>query len=376
MSESNEINDALTAKSLPPKDLAAATHPSERAVPTKGTSAIGVLAFLISLGALGFSGWQYMEGRTAVTQIRGDLALTSANSDKYLDSFKAQVSQQQKLGIDTEMRLAALDNRVAAAVEGYEALKNNQKSELHNRLLWQINEANYVVNTAAQQLQVYGDVMGAVQLLGSLDEHLADNNDLALMPVRTALSFVLTELKKRPVVDVVALSSRLSHLSRGVDALVFPLDAQAFHADPARGISAIPLNDVAANVVSNTSWWQATWQTLKAQVGRMVEIRYLDSDNPALLSPSQLFFLKENAKLNLAQAKIALQQHQTSLYLQALKDLETQIRLHADTHAGPTQLWLEELQTLSEGVTAEPLPSLAEVFRSILAARRALTEGE
>ena len=353
--------------------------PSAAIVPaaaSKGTSVVGVLAFLISLGALGFSGWQYMEGRTEVTKIRGDVALASANSDKYLDNLKAQISQQQKTGIDAEMRLAALDARVAAAVEGYEALKNNQKSELHNRVLWQINEANYVANTAAQQLQIYGDVMGAMQLLTSLDQHLADNNDPALLSVRTALGATLTELKKRPAVDVAAMSLRLNSLSRGVGGLVFPLDTQAFRADSTRGITATPLNGVAANLLENASWWEKTWQTVQTQVGRMVEVRYLDSDSPALLSPSQTFFLKENAKLNLAQAQIALQQHQSSVYLQALKTLETQIRLHADNNAPATQRWLDELESLSLGMTAEPLPSLAEVFTSIAAARRTLTQGE
>jgi uncharacterized damage-inducible protein DinB len=62
--------------------------------------------------------------------------------------------------------------------------------------------------------------------------------------------------------------------------------------------------------------------------------------------------------------------------LQTLTDLEAQIRLHADINAPATQRWLDELQTLSLGVTAEPLPSLAEVFRNIAAARRTLTEGE
>jgi uncharacterized protein HemX len=374
MSEHQETQAAQATPSVP-SAVAIPVTPSAP-VPSKGTSVVGVLAFLISLGALGFSGWQYMEGRTAVTKIRGDVALTSANSDKYLDSLKAQISQQQKTGIDTEMRLAALDARVATAVQGYEALKNNQKSDLRNRLLWQINEANYVANTAAQQLQVYGDVMGAMQLLNSLDEHLADNNDPALMPVRTALGTVLAELKKRPLVDVAAMSLRLSSLSRGVDGLVFPLDAQAFRADSTRGIAATPLNDAAANVAVNASWWEQTWQTVQTQFGRMVEVRYLDSDSPALLSPSQTFFLKENAKLNVAQAQIALQQHQASVYLQTLTDLEAQIRLHADINAPATQRWLDELQTLSLGVTAEPLPSLAEVFRNIAAARRTLTEGE
>lgn len=350
--------------------------PSVAPTPNKGTSVVGVLAFLISLGTLGFSGWQYMEGRATVTKIRGDVALNSANSDKYLDSLKAQISQQQKTGMDTEMRLATLGARVAAAIEGYETLKNSQESELRNRVLWQINEANYVANTAAQQLQVYGDVIGATQLLTSLDEHLVDNNDPALLPIRTALGAVLAELKQRPLVDVAAMSLRLGSLSRGVDGLAFPLDAQTFQTEPTQGITAIPLNDATANVVTNANWWQKTWQTVQKQVGRMVEVRYLDSNSPTLLSPKQTFFLKENAKLNLAQAQIALQQHQASVYLQTLTDLEAQIRLHADINASATQRWLDELQALSLDITAEPLPDLVEVFRSITAARRTLTEGE
>ena len=96
----------------------------------------------------------------------------------------------------------------------------------------------------------------------------------------------------------------------------------------------------------NASWWQRTWSKTLHGLGALVEVRKLDNSDAMLLAPEQAYFVRENLRLRLIDARTALMQHNGEVYLSDLNAAEAAVRRYFDTNSPATQAWLKELAEL------------------------------
>ena len=78
----------------------------------------------------------------------------------------------------------------------------------------------------------------------------------------------------------------------------------------------------------------------------LVEVRRLDNKDAMLLSPEQAYFVRENLRLRLLDARTALMQHNGEVYQSDLNYVEAAVRQYFDGKSPATQAWLKELSEL------------------------------
>lgn len=65
-----------------------------------------------------------------------------------------------------------------------------------------------------------------------------------------------------------------------------------------------------------------------------------------LLAPEQAYFVRENLRLRLLDARIALMQHNGEVFLSDLNNAEATVKQYFDNQSPATQAWLKELAEL------------------------------
>ncbi|QLQ24098.1 MAG: uroporphyrinogen-III C-methyltransferase [Dechloromonas sp.] len=155
-------------------------------------------------------------------------------------------------------------------------------------------EAEQAIALAGQQLQLAANVPAAILALRAAEARLARVDRPQLLPLRKALAADLQRLAALPAVDLAANNGRLEQVLLSIDKLPLAIDVRPQEAreKPAEAVQ-LP-------------WWKRTgneiWQELKG----LVRIQRFDREEAVLLAPGQSFFLRENLKLRLLNARLAL----------------------------------------------------------------------
>ncbi|PKO36634.1 MAG: hypothetical protein CVU33_17235 [Betaproteobacteria bacterium HGW-Betaproteobacteria-6] len=134
----------------------------------------------------------------------------------------------------------------------------------------------------------------AVLALQAADAQLARLDRPAHLPLRKALAKDLARLKALPFVDMAGISLRLEQVLVGIDKL--PL---ASYGRPEKKAE----NEMPA---ADQAWWQSTGRAIWQEVKGLIRIQRFDHDDAALLAPGQSYLLRENLKLRLLNARLAL----------------------------------------------------------------------
>jgi len=171
------------------------------------------------------------------------------------------------------------------------------------------------IRVALQQTAITGSAEPLVSALRQADERLTRYNQPRLEGVRRAIARDLDRVKAVGVADLPSLSIKLDEAVRMVDEL--PLLAVA---EPRKAASApVAPSSMAqhrggAGVAESSSGWVKTWNdTLSTasdrvwgEVKSLVRVTRIDHPEAMLLAPDQAFFVRENLKLRLLNARLAL----------------------------------------------------------------------
>ena len=254
---------------------------------------------------------------------------------------QAAVAALQAQVAELESRLGELAARppLASAAEGDDALL---AADIEAGLL-----------QAAQQLQFSGNVGAATLALQAADARLARLDAPAHLALRKAIGRDLERLKAHPYVDLPGLSLRLEHLAAGIDRL--PL-------------AALARPPVAPLATPPAAGWAGVGERLWQEVRNLVRIQRFDGEAAPLLAPGQEYFLRENLKLRLAGARLALYAHDPAAFRSEAKAaLDTLQRYFAADDAGvqTAQATLRELLPAFAG----DAPTLGETLAALRGAR-------
>ena len=288
------------------------------------------------------------------------LALLSLGASGFLFVQGQNVLKNQELEFNQKIDKAALGesenasllkdnlNRQTAIQAELDRLNNGQKNNsdqilqtqkayqelLKGRINWLIDEAESMLNTASQQLMLSGNLQGAVSVLEHIDSRLSRFEQPELIPIKQAISNDLAALKNRPYVDISATALRIDRLETGISGLPLVLDGVL-----KPGVAPVE----AAN---SGTWWENTWEKSLNALKGLVEVRHLDSNDAMLISPEQTYFIRENLRLRLLDARIALLQHNGEVYQSDLNNVEATVKQYFDSKSPATQSWLKELAEL------------------------------
>jgi len=110
------------------------------------------------------------------------------------------------------------------------------------------------------------------------------------------------------------------------------------------------------------AWWQRFLADAWAEFRQMVRIERIDHADPGLLAPQQSFFLRENLKLRLVNARLALLARDGKSFREDMRQAQAWLERYFDVRAKPVQGALEVVRTLGAANVAIEPPTLNETL--------------
>ena len=299
-----------------------------------GGKALAAGATVLALLGLGASGFLFVQGQNVLknqelefNQKIDKAALgESENASLLKDNLNRQTAIQAELDRLNNGQKSNSD-QILQTQKAYQEL-------LKGRVNWLVDEAESMLNTASQQLMLSGNLQGAVSVLEHIDSRLSRFDQPELIPVKQAISNDLAALKNRPYVDISATALRIDRLETAISGLPLVLDG------------VLKPGAAPVETAHSGTWWENTWEKSLNALKGLVEVRHLDSNDAMLISPDQTYFIRENLRLRLLDARIALLQHNGEVYQSDLNNVEATVKQYFDSKSPATQSWLKELAEL------------------------------
>ncbi|MBT0571384.1 uroporphyrinogen-III C-methyltransferase [Curvibacter sp. CHRR-16] len=289
---------------------------------------------------------------------------------------RLQAKQAQDMVLDTASKLALAESRLAEA-----ALQRSQLEELMQSLSRSRDE-NLVVDIEAavrfamQQAQLTGSVDPLVASLQSAAQRLNRLSQPRLAPVQRAVAKDLDQIRSANYADLPTLLVKLDELVLLVDELPVA-NALAASANTANATNAAPATTAksakgaraaASAEFPSSQWWQGVWQELQGQLQALVRVSRIDAPEAALLAPEQAYFVRENLKLRLLNARLGLLSRQNEVVRTDLALAATMLQRYFDANARKSQLARDALQQLQAQARTLQLPRVDNTLAALATA--------
>ena len=339
-----------------------------------------LIVFSAMLVALAASLWMAWRAQHRVASVEQELVRRQQDSAGQSNEARLLAKQAQQGMIDTAAKVALLEARVAEV-----AIQRSQLEELIQSLSRSRDE-NVVVDieaairVALQQAAITGSAEPLVATLKQSDERLARYAQPRLEGVRRAIARDLDGVKAVSVTDIATLTIKLDEAVRMIDDL--PLLALA---EPRKDSTPRPLAATAAPARSGSAasasasalgWEPAAWgelagsltQRVWGEAKSLVRITRIDHPDAMLLAPEQAFFLKENLKLRLLNARLALLSRQFETAQTDLGGARSMIERYFDKSARRTTLTTELLAQVAAQARQVRVPRPDDTLAALAAA--------
>ncbi|MES2880215.1 MAG: uroporphyrinogen-III C-methyltransferase [Pseudomonadota bacterium] len=307
------------------------------------------LAALLTSGLL----WQKL------SSIQEQLARQSADSGAQSVEARATAKQAQDMARETAARVSVYEARLSEI-----SLQRSQLEELMQSLSRSRDE-NLVVDIesairlAQQQTQLTGSVEPLLAALKSADQRVARAAQPRLTPLQRAIGRDIDRIRSAAVSDTPGLLVKIDELVHLSDELVL---ANAV---------ATPKDMVAAKhqqVSAMPAWWQRSLQVVLDEARGLVRVSRIEQPEAALLSPEQSFFLRENFKLKLLNARMGLLARQLESSRADLVDAGLALHKYFDVSSRKTQTAAALLQQVQVQMKTLQLPRVDETLAALTTA--------
>ena len=324
---------------------------------------------VVAVLALGLAGWQWFETRLRLAETQQEMARRLAENDTVANESRALAKQAQEQLTAVHAKLGELEGRLADSKSQQEVLENLYQNLARTREESALAEIEHSVTLAAQQLQLAGNVQGAVLALQAADARLAASDRPQFIGLRKVLARDLDRLRAVPELDLPGMYLRLENVIAAIDTLPLAVDVRPRASAEAAPVDAAAPTEPTAPAVLSLGYWELLARDFWREIRSLVRIQRFDREEPALLAPGQAFFLRENLKLRLLNARLALLSRDPWTYRNELKQCQSWIARYFDGQAPAVGRTLESLGQLSATEINIALPNLNESLSAIKASR-------
>jgi len=305
--------------------------------------------------ALALLAWVWLDARERIGATQEELARRLRDIEADARDARSLARQAQEAMREMQAKLGALEGKLADAQGQQAALEALYQDLSRNRDEWQLAEIEQVLAIAAQQLQLSGNVRAALLALQLAESRLARTDRPQFVAVRRALARDIERLKALPAVDLPAMARQLDALVAGVDALPLGFDGRVERAEQKPKPAAVEQGVLARAAAE-----------LWSEIRQLVVVRRVDAPQPPLLAPTQAYFLRENLRLRLLNARLALLARNSPALQEDLRVAQLWLQRYFDARARPTQSALAQLRQLqAASIGFEPAPSIADSLEAV-----------
>lgn len=284
--------------------------------------------------ALGLS-WNTQQRLRAAEQ---EISRRQQDSGSQAVEARTLARQADASARDAAAKVALLEARVAE-----NALQRGQLEELLTSLSRSRDEnvladVDAALRVALQQSAITGSVEPLMAALRQTDERLARYQQPRLERVRRAAMQDLERVRSAGGVDLTTLTLRIDDVVRQIDEL--PLLTAADRRAPRRSAGAAeaapppPRPASGAGVSTEETGWRAAIAGMASlawdEVLGLIRVTRIDAPEAALLAPDQAYFVRENLKLRLLNARLAILSRQFDTAQSDLREAQSTLDRYFD----------------------------------------------
>lgn len=367
-----------TPEQIPPGSLAVQKPPMRpqgqgllQALQRPLPMAVAVLALLLAMQA-----WT---SHSRINTLRRDMAQSLQKGNAVNAETAALAREVSDTAKELQIKVGVLESRQSEAQTQQLALEQLYQDLSKNRDEWALSEVEQVLSTASQQLQLAGNVQGALIALANADRSLGRSDKPQFLNIRRAIGADIERLKAMPSVDLAGVALRLDNVIAQVDALPMLSDEKPLlpaaplrstrkqegnsvgngAAAPAQPAAALGLGQRLIQTWRN--WSQEMWDDVR----QLVRVRSVDTPEALLLSPNESFFVRENLKLRLLNARLALLSRNEAAFRDDLASSQQILLKYFDTRARSTQAAQGALRQVQANNLTIEMPTLSESLNAV-----------
>ena len=355
----------------PPADSPAATPVSVATIRPASLWIAGAVVGALSVASLTLA----LLGQQRIKSLEQELVRRQQDSQGQAIEAKALAKQAEDTARAADSKVTLLEGRVAET-----ALQRTQLEDLIQQLSRSRDEnvladIDAAVRVAVQQSAITGSAEPLAQALRQSEERLARMNQPRVERVRRALARDLDRVRAVAVTDIASLTIKLDEAVRSVDEL--PLLAQPENrlAAPARAaVASAPV--AASSPTTFDRWlpwladrWDRAGSQVWSEVKSLVRVSRIDNPEAVLVAPEQAWFLRENLKLRLLNARLALLSRQFDTVQSDLRDAQSVLDRYFDRSARRVVVTAELVRQIAAQARQISLPRPDETLAALAAAQ-------
>lgn len=343
------MNDTTDTSTVTPAETPAVAppvaSPVSAAAPRPAASherihALPIVAMLVATLALAAAAWSWSDSRERIRDLKTELARRLAESGSEVSESRLLARNADDMMRQSSEKIARMESQMVSSQQQQLALDTLYKELAQGRDQWVLAEIEQVLLTAAQQVQLAGNVKAAIIALEGADTRLQRLNKPQFTALRRAIAADLANLRAVPSLDEVGASAR-------IEALV------AHHASwplaSAQSSEAAPAPRAAGSNIG-----QELWTELK----HLVQLRRVEGNEAILLPPKQAYFLRENLRLRLLSARLALLSQDQAAFRADLRAVLDMLTRYFNTRDAGVVAATREIKRLAELQIVVKLPGI------------------
>ena len=306
-----------------------------------------------------------------VKSLESELVKRQQDSGAQAAEARLLARQAQEGTRDAAAKLALLEARVAETTLQRTQVEDLIQSMARSRDENVLADVEAAIRVALQQAAITGSAEPLVSTLKQADERLARYAQPRLERVRRAVAQDLDRARAVGATDVPLLSLRLDEVIRQIDELplLSAVDRRPGARQPAPA-------QPAASAASGAAGWAAAlggrWQSLLAPIWEearaLVRVTRIDMPEAMLVAPEQAFFLRENLKLRLLNARLALLSRQFDIAQSDLRDAQSALERYFDRGSRRVSAALDSVRQIATQARTVTVPRPDATLAAIAAA--------
>jgi len=295
--------------------------------------------------------WQWLDAHYRLDQTQETVARRLSEVEATNKANHLLVAQNQELVRELGGKLSLVESRYAETQNQRAALEALYQEMSSSRDQTALAEVEQMLLIAGQQLQLSANVKAALIAMQQAESRLQRP---AFANLRKRIGHDIDKLRAVPSIDVPAINLRLDGVIGAVDKLALAQDTHiqqqqtaAVVADPEEGT------------------WERFWRELWQETKHLVLIENTEREEMPLLSPTQAFFLRENLKLRLLSARMALLTRDDVSFRRDLKTAQDWLKRYFDVRSDAAAQALGTLQKLAASSIAIDMPDISGSLEAV-----------
>lgn len=321
------------------------------------------IALIVALAALVLLAWQWLDNRQRFNAMEYSLTQKLSEFDTRNRESQLLAKQAEEAGTQAVARIAVLEQKLAESQSQQDALQTLYQEFANNRDERLVSETEQLLVLAGEQLQLAGNVRSALMAMQTADMRLQQIDKPQAIQLRKLIGKDIERLQAVPAIDVVGTSLRLEGMAAAAEKL--PLVSE--HHPRSTNENIAPDYE--------TNGWRRLVGEVWHDIRQLVRIERMDRPEPPLLTPEQSFFLRENLRLRLLTARIALLQRDDSSYHADLRATDEWLKRHFDTSDQNVQATLTTVRQLASNNINIQLPDISESLNAASRYKLSLEKG-